>query len=93
MVWGSTFVFTKVLLLGGLTAAQIFLLRFIIAYVLLFVWSAVIDKDFRFFAATLKDELHMLLLGITGGHENVQTAIDYLQQMPGVTAREVPVNV
>lgn len=67
MVWGSTFVFTKVLLLGGLTAAQIFLLRFIIAYVLLFVWSATMDKDFRFFAATLRDELHMLLLGITGG--------------------------
>ncbi len=34
-----------------------------------------------------------MLLGITGGEENVKTAIDYLQQMPGVIAREVPVNV
>ena len=28
-IWGSTFVFTKLLLLGGLTAAQIFMLRFL----------------------------------------------------------------
>ena len=34
-IWGTTFVFTKLLLLGGLTAAQIFILRFIIAYILL----------------------------------------------------------
>ena len=33
-VWGSTFVFTKLLLLRGLSAAQIFTLRFIIAYLL-----------------------------------------------------------
>ena len=32
-VWGTTFVFTKLLLLGGLTPAQIFILRFIIAYI------------------------------------------------------------
>ena len=38
-VWGSTFVFTKLLLLGGLSAAQIFTLRFIIAYVLLTAFS------------------------------------------------------
>ena len=30
-VWGSTFVFTKMLLLNGLSPAQIFTLRFIIA--------------------------------------------------------------
>ena len=36
---------------------------------------------------------NLMLLGITGGEENVKTAIDYLQQMPGVIAREVPVNV
>lgn len=34
-IWGSTFVFTKLLLLSGLSPAQIFTLRFIIAYVLL----------------------------------------------------------
>ena len=34
-IWGSTFVFTKMLLQAGLSPAQIFTLRFIIAYVLL----------------------------------------------------------
>ena len=34
-VWGVTFVFTKLLLIAGLTAAQIFMLRFIVAYLLL----------------------------------------------------------
>ena len=36
-IWGSTFVFTKLLLLAGLTPAQIFTLRFIIAYLMLLV--------------------------------------------------------
>ena len=34
-IWGTTFVSTKVLMLNGLSPAQIFTLRFIIAYVLL----------------------------------------------------------
>ena len=34
-IWGVTFVCTKLLLLGGLTAAQIFILRFIIGTVLI----------------------------------------------------------
>ena len=38
-IWGSTFVFTKMLLLNGLSPAQIFTLRFIIAYVLLLGYS------------------------------------------------------
>jgi drug/metabolite transporter (DMT)-like permease len=67
-IWGSTFVFTKMLLLNGLSPAQIFTLRFIIAYVLLlgfelaFRWSS-----FRLFSTSWRDELVMLLLGITGG--------------------------
>ncbi len=39
VIWGSTFVFTKLLLINGLTAAHIFTLRFIIAYVLLLAFS------------------------------------------------------
>ena len=39
VVWGTTFVFTKLLLLAGLTAAQIFVLRFIVAYLLLLVYT------------------------------------------------------
>lgn len=65
-VWGSTFVFTKLLLLSGLTAAQIFTLRFIIAYLLLLVFSLT-RPSFRLMAASVKDELLMLVLGITGG--------------------------
>ena len=34
-IWGSTFVFTKLLLLSGLSAANIFTLRFLMAYVML----------------------------------------------------------
>ena len=30
-IWGSTFVFTKLLLVAGLTAAQIFVMRFVVA--------------------------------------------------------------
>lgn len=65
-VWGSTFVYTKLLLLSGLTAAQVFMLRFIIAYVLLLAWSLT-RRNFRLFASSIKDELLMLALGITGG--------------------------
>lgn len=64
-IWGSTFVFTKMLLLAGLTPAQIFTLRFIIAYVLLLGYS--LTKRFRLFSDSLKDELLMLMLGISGG--------------------------
>ena len=65
-VWGSTFVFTKLLLLSGLTAAQIFTLRFIIAYLLLMLFS-LSRKNHRWLADTWKDELLMVGLGLTGG--------------------------
>ena len=64
-VWGSTFVFTKLLLLGGLTPAQIFTLRFIIAYVLLLAFC--LFRGMRWFADSWRDELLMVGLGITGG--------------------------
>ena len=38
-IWGTTFVSTKVLLLDGFDPAQIFLLRFAMAYVLLLLFS------------------------------------------------------
>ena len=67
-IWGSTFVFTKMLLLNGLSPAQIFTLRFILAYVLLFVFEvATRRQSFRLFSMSWRDELVMLLLGITGG--------------------------
>ena len=65
-IWGSTFVFTKLLLLSGLTPAQIFTLRFIMAYVLLLVYS-LSRPSFRLFSDSWRDELLMIGLGISGG--------------------------
>ena len=65
-VWGSTFVFTKLLLMAGLSAAHIFVLRFVVAYVLLLAVTLP-RRSFRWFASTWLDELLMLGLGITGG--------------------------
>ena len=65
-IWGTTFVFTKLLLMAGLTAAQIFVLRFIVAYVLLFAYSLT-RRFFRLFASSWEDELLMVALGVTGG--------------------------
>ena len=64
-IWGATFVSTKLLLLGGLSAAQIFTLRFIIAYVLLLVFC--LFRGIRWMADNWRDELLMALLGLTGG--------------------------
>ena len=70
-IWGSTFVSTKMLLLAGLTPAQIFTLRFIIAYVLLLVYSLVMQKSrgksFLLFSKCWQDEVLMFALGVTGG--------------------------
>ena len=65
-IWGSTFVFTKLLLLSGLSPAQIFTLRFIIAYLLLFGYS-LFTHHYSLFTSSLKDELLMAGLGISGG--------------------------
>ncbi|MBO7045384.1 MAG: DMT family transporter [Prevotella sp.] len=64
-VWGTTFVFTKLLLLGGLTPAQIFILRFIIAYILLLGYCLV--RGIQWLSNTWQDELLMVALGMTGG--------------------------
>ena len=67
-IWGSTFVFTKMLLLNGLSPAQIFTLRFIVAYILLLVFEMTFKRQsFRLFSTSWRDELAMVLLGITGG--------------------------
>lgn len=67
-IWGSTFVFTKMLLLNGLSPAQIFTLRFIIAYILLLAFELTMKRQsFRLFSRSWIDELLMLLLGVSGG--------------------------
>lgn len=61
-IWGTTFVSTKVLMVNGLSPAQIFTLRFAMAYVLMFCFN-----HRRLFADSWRDEVLMVLLGITGG--------------------------
>lgn len=61
-VWGLTFISTKVLIVHGLSPQEIFLLRFLIAYV--GIWFI---SPRRLFADCWKDELWLLLGGITGG--------------------------
>lgn len=65
-IWGSTFVFTKMLLQSGLSPAQIFTLRFIIAYTLLLGYELCTHR-FSLFSSTWRDELLMVGLGLTGG--------------------------
>lgn len=70
-IWGSTFVFTKILLMEGLSPANIFTLRFIIAYLMLLAFELAVMKmkkmPFRWLSRNCKDELIMAGLGLTGG--------------------------
>lgn len=61
-IWGLTFISTKVLIGHGLSPQEIFLLRFLMAYV--GVWFI---SPRKLFADNWKDELWLLLGGITGG--------------------------
>jgi len=61
-VWGTTFISTKVLILNGLSPAQIFTVRFAMAYLLLLA----IDHR-NVLSRSWKDELTFVALGITGG--------------------------
>jgi drug/metabolite transporter (DMT)-like permease len=62
IVWGITFISTKVILLSGLTPEDIFFYRFLMAYIGIWFFG-----KRRLFADTLKDELYFVFLGITGG--------------------------
>lgn len=80
IVWGVTFVSSKVLLAEGLGPAEILVLRFIIAYICMLPFS--FGKRGKLFADNLLDELLLAALGITGGSmyfllEN--TALEYTQ--------------
>ena len=61
-VWGATFVSTKVLIANSLTPAEIFLLRFAMAYIC--IWPL---SDRRLWASGWRDELTLSVAGITGG--------------------------
>ena len=61
-VWGATFVSTKVLIANSLTPAEIFLLRFAMAYVCILPFARG-----RMWAANLRDELLLAAAGLSGG--------------------------
>lgn len=61
-IWGTTFVQTKVLINAGLHPEEIFLFRFLLAYLFIIPFAGK-----RLFLDNLKDEAVALLLGITGG--------------------------
>lgn len=62
VVWGCTFVQTKVLMNFGLRPDEIFFLRFVVAYLIMIPFAGK-----RLFMESLKDELTALSLGVTGG--------------------------
>jgi drug/metabolite transporter (DMT)-like permease len=80
-IWGSTLVSTKILIHDGMRPDEIFLVRFIIAYIA--IW-AVSPKTI--WANNLKDELLLAALGIMGGSlyfviENVAVSITYVNNV------------
>lgn len=60
-IWGSTFVASKVLLIAGLTPAEIMCLRFLIAWLLMLPFA---HADIK---TNIKDELLFMTLGLSGG--------------------------
>ena len=67
-IWGVTFVCTKLLIAAGLLPAQIFAIRFLLAYI--GIWAVCLYRKgqaSRLFADTVLDEVIFVFLGITGG--------------------------
>ena len=67
-IWGVTFVCTKILIAAGLLPAQIFAIRFALAYA--GIWAFCLFRKgqaSKLFADSLLDEAIFVFLGITGG--------------------------
>lgn len=62
VIWGTTFVSTKVLLTHNLEPSAIFFLRFLLAYLLLIAFY-----NKKLWCDNVKDELIIAALGLTGG--------------------------
>lgn len=61
-VWGTTFVSTKTLIINGLRPVDIFFVRFLLAYLCILPFAGR-----TLWARSLRDELQLVLLGVTGG--------------------------
>src|SRR5574344_609980 len=61
-IWGITFISTKSLLLSGLAPEEIFLIRFMMAYIGIWFISSK-----KLFSNSFSDEIRLFLTGITGG--------------------------
>ena len=66
LVWGVTFVCTKVLIGAGLHPVDIFWIRFVLAYAGIWLYILLTGRD-RTLWYGWKEELVFLFLGITGG--------------------------
>ena len=80
-IWGVTFVNTKVLLQQGLQPMEIFLLRFIIAYLCIWIISPKKIKSLSW-----KDEILFFILGLVGGTvyfvaENTAIGLTYVNDV------------
>lgn len=62
IVWGTTYISTKVLIGNGLRPAEIFFYRFLMAYVCIWFFS-----ERRLWSDNWKDELLFMASGLTGG--------------------------
>lgn len=77
VIWGTTFVSTKVLINAGLAPSDIFFVRFLIAYICILPFSCQ-----RLWAGSIRDECLLLAAGVTGGSlyfltENVALQYSY----------------
>ena len=61
-IWSETFISSKILLANGMTPAEIFFVRFLLAYVMIWFFAPK-----RLFSGSVKDELNFALLGFAGG--------------------------
>ena len=80
-IWGSTLVSTKLLMQHGMRADEVFVARFAIAYLAILPFSPK-----KLFADKWRDEMLLVLLGITGGSlyfitENMAVGITYVNNV------------
>lgn len=66
-VWGVTFVCTKMLIGAGLDPAEIFVVRFSMAYLGIWVLSLLQKEHCRLWSRSWQDELLFVFLGLSGG--------------------------